>query len=533
MSKFPRVALAAFVSLAASLIAQRAAANMIVNGRFDAIFVVPVPESSTAALVGLGVAALVQFSRRSRERRQNRPDRVLLMRIALFVTTAQALAVDVRADSLPLTCGGLQARIYDGVPGPGVLLASSSSGCPSEASAVHLHGDADASARVALEHTALLHEHIVDIKSSATTRISVSEAYLSIELSPGVTELQLFPSFSVDPLRFSSVLQLEESSSSLRITLVAGSPLLPGESTVWQDSQGAIVPSSLVFPAGSRVQVYSRIASYGEVRHTAGLTFASVPEPCTLLLLAVGFVVVATHGRRRMSRPGNWACGIAIVALSSIAIAAPISVGGLTFSAGEDAFADGAVLISGSLNHTCAAGPVPAAASLSEALTGSDIRQCVNTSDSVGGIAEVFFSNNTILNDAGVDLVIFELSGPQAPGTADARERFGISVSIDGVFSPFLQVDPIATGFNSITDPTLDIFSVQVDLSSFGVPAASSTDRVRLHIRNNNLGTRSADIAALGALHSGPPVPEGATGALLAAGLAALAIGSRMRRRVR
>jgi len=224
---------------------------------------------------------------------------------------------------------------------------------------------------------------------------------------------------------------------------------------------------------------------------------------------------------------------VLLITFPTGAASAPISVAGIAFPAGEEAFADGALLVSGTLNHSCTAGPVPAASSLSEALSGSDIRQCVNTSDSTGGIVEVFFSNNSIRNDPGADLVIFELSGPQAPGTPDARERFGVSVAIGGVFIAFLQVDPIATGFNSITDPTLDIFAVQIDLAAVGVPPGGSIDRVRLHIRNNNLGTRSADIAALGALHSASPVPEPATGVLLGAGIAALTAGSDRWRRTR
>lgn len=221
---------------------------------------------------------------------------------------------------------------------------------------------------------------------------------------------------------------------------------------------------------------------------------------------------------------------VVFLVFATSAAGAPIVVGGFTFADGERAFADNAILISGTVGHSCTAGPVTPATSLAVALSGSDIQQCANTSDSTGGIVEVVFIDNSILNIPGPDLVIFELSGPQAPGTPDPRESFGLSVFTGVSYSAFVDFDPIATGINSVTDPTLDVFSVQVDLTTFGIDAGSSTDRVRLHIRNNDLGTRSADIAALGALNSESPIPEPATGITVCIGLAALTFGRSWRR---
>jgi hypothetical protein len=202
-------------------------------------------------------------------------------------------------------------------------------------------------------------------------------------------------------------------------------------------------------------------------------------------------------------------CFAFFATFAASAEATPITIAGFTFSAGEQAFADNA----------CTAGPVTPATSVANALSGSDIRQCVNTGDSTGGIVEVQFVDNAVVNDLGSDLVIFELSGPQSPGTPDSRERFGVSEFSGGSFSAFIDFDPVATGYNSGTDPTLDIFAAQVDLGAFGVAPGDSTDRFRLHIRNNNLGTKSADIAALGALTSGTPVPEPLTALNLTLGL--------------
>jgi len=216
-------------------------------------------------------------------------------------------------------------------------------------------------------------------------------------------------------------------------------------------------------------------------------------------------------------------------ALASAADATPLVVGGFTFDAGEVAFADDAYLVSGTVGHTCNARSTPAS-SVAEALSGSDVLRCVNNTLSTPGVVEVRFLDNSIENGSGADLIIFELSGPLPPGTADPRERFGVSVLYAGGFSAFSFFDPVATGINTGADPTLDIFAAQIDLSAFAVPIGESVDSIRLDIRNNNLGTRSADIAALGAIHSAQPIPEPAPLIEVILGLVAISLIRRMLR---
>jgi hypothetical protein len=76
-------------------------------------------------------------------------------------------------------------------------------------------------------------------------------------------------------------------------------------------------------------------------------------------------------------------CTAALIVLivgATNALAAPITVGGFTFDAGKEAFADDVSLVSGSgVGFTCATGG-PSTPSYAAALTGSDISQCVNVS---------------------------------------------------------------------------------------------------------------------------------------------------------
>jgi hypothetical protein len=220
------------------------------------------------------------------------------------------------------------------------------------------------------------------------------------------------------------------------------------------------------------------------------------------------------------------AIGAAVCLLATSSLASPINVGGYSFSS-EAAFADDAFLASGTIRFNCLGGGWgvnPPAASASEALVGSDLSHCVNNDTGNTGIVEVVFADNLILNEAGPDLVVFELSGAMPGGTPDPRENFGVSVYDGAGFTPFSYFDPISTGTSFCGDPAqcLDTFSVEIDLSAFGTPDGETVARIRLHIFDVGLGTKSADIGALGALNSAP-VPEPSTALLLGCGVLMLA----------
>jgi hypothetical protein len=195
--------------------------------------------------------------------------------------------------------------------------------------------------------------------------------------------------------------------------------------------------------------------------------------------------------------------------------ATALTIAGFTFPEGEEAFADDAFIAEGVVTGFTEE-------EVRQRITGSDVGPGFRVIHPDEAVIEVLFTDNAIVNQSGTDLVIFERSGALGAGIPDPRERFGVSIFNGFSFSPFVNFDPVDTGF-SASGGTLNLFVVEIDLAAFGIPAGASTDRLRIHLFDNLAGTRSADPTALGALHSAP-VPEPATGALLAIGLAILRV---------
>lgn len=204
-----------------------------------------------------------------------------------------------------------------------------------------------------------------------------------------------------------------------------------------------------------------------------------------------------------------------------IAIGAPISVAGIEFPNGEDDFAKDAVVVSGTVTGS----------SLSEVqatLVGSGITDSIRVITPDVAEIEITFGARQILNESGPDVVVFELSGDQLPGTPDFNERFEVSILGGGFFTPFQVVVPVATGFDDPADSSLDVFAVLLDLSDYGLAPGEVADRVRIRLVDN-LVTRSADPTAVGLLHS-VPEPGPVSDALVALLLGAT-IRSHMRKR--
>lgn len=203
--------------------------------------------------------------------------------------------------------------------------------------------------------------------------------------------------------------------------------------------------------------------------------------------------------------------------LARTAAAAPIAVAGFTFAQGEQAFADDAMVVSGTVT-----GATPA--QVRSTLAGSSLGDSIRVITPDVAVIEVVFSDNAIVNGSGTDLVIFELSGSGRPvGYADITEKFEFSVLGASGFTPFVDVVPVNTGFLAPHDASLSAYVVQIDLADFGFAADETTQRVQIRLVDNLAGTRSADPTGFGALNS-VPVPEPSTGFLLSLGLLTLTL---------
>jgi len=172
---------------------------------------------------------------------------------------------------------------------------------------------------------------------------------------------------------------------------------------------------------------------------------------------------------------------------------ADLTKGPYTFH--DNAFADAAFLVNASV--------MPFGAATSElALTGPDLGSYI-TDFNDGEIIRLEFTDNWIVNDAGADLVLFEIGVEEA---FDVAVYPGDSPS----FTSYVQYLPVDIG---VVDDAPNN-AAAIDLADFGL---GPTDVVhKILVRSAALN--GSEISGAGALHS---LPEPATLALVGAGLAA------------
>jgi hypothetical protein len=217
------------------------------------------------------------------------------------------------------------------------------------------------------------------------------------------------------------------------------------------------------------------------------------------------------------------AASAALCVLPLTADAAPLVVAGFTFEGGEQALADDAAVVAGTVTETTDE-------QVQLTLVGSHLGDSIRVITPDVAVIEILFSDNLILNGDGNDLVIFELSGSATPvGFADVNERFEVSVLGGAGFSSFVEVIPVNTGFLAPHDTSLSAYAVELDLANFGFAPGETTGSVRIRLVDH-LVSRSADPTAIGALNS-TPIPEPGTGFLVGISLVGLAIVKRRRHR--
>lgn len=198
-----------------------------------------------------------------------------------------------------------------------------------------------------------------------------------------------------------------------------------------------------------------------------------------------------------------------MAAAAAIAAAVPATaatlVGGYSFD--DNAFAD--TLISSSGSFTVSGG------SLASVLTDIDAGTYA-FSFSPGAFVELGFTDNSLVNGTGADLVLFELGVPSV---------FRLSITIGGTTRSYSSTD---TGFNA---GGFNLNAVAIDLDDFGIASLASLGSVVIGM--DDCSNTCPSLSLVGALNSGPvgAVPEPSTLALVS--LALLGAGATTRRRVR
>jgi hypothetical protein len=185
---------------------------------------------------------------------------------------------------------------------------------------------------------------------------------------------------------------------------------------------------------------------------------------------------------------------------------AQIPIAGYVFDSA--AAPDVAIPVPGS--HPEFAGPGTACA-VAPTLAGLSLQQSVDTvfTDSLvtswafgRARARLDFTDNVVVNGAGADLVVFEIGG---------AEGFSLQVFVDALctYSNAISYTPAATGFTVDPCGTMvnPINAKAIDLSDFGVLPGAAVQRLLIDNLGQPGGAVGADLAAVMALHSGPPQP--------------------------
>lgn len=187
--------------------------------------------------------------------------------------------------------------------------------------------------------------------------------------------------------------------------------------------------------------------------------------------------------------------------------AATVTVGSLTIE--DTAFADTSSLAAGNTSGTVPDNVLgPTFGSTSQFFTS------LQTNTSSIDILEVGFTNNTLGNDAGADLVVFEASIPTAPA---------VSLSLNGPSVAGTLLERVPLPGSSGTLVNVYVF----DLDDLGVAAGNQVSSIFL----SPTGGGAVQLMAIAALNPGgtlPAIPLPAGGVLLLSGVGAFGL---MRRR--
>lgn len=195
-----------------------------------------------------------------------------------------------------------------------------------------------------------------------------------------------------------------------------------------------------------------------------------------------------------------------------VAAAAPasaVAVGGYTFN--PNAFADTVISSSGTFSTS--------GGTLSSVLTDTDAGTYA-FSFTTGAFVEMGFTDNTLVNGAGADLVLFDLGVP---------DSFKLSITIGGTMLSYASV---ATGESAGGFP---LNAVAIELGDFGIASGASLSSIVIGLDFIGSEGTVPSLSLVGALNSGDVgnVPEPATLLLTGLALGGLGVSSRRKQQAR
>jgi hypothetical protein len=189
---------------------------------------------------------------------------------------------------------------------------------------------------------------------------------------------------------------------------------------------------------------------------------------------------------------GLWMAALTVLVFCGTAANAATTLAGQVFE--DNAFVDAVVVGQGPwIDPTAVIGP-------------NIMSYAQNNPADPGAYLLAIFTDNSIVNGTGADLVLYEASGPGSPGLAGEPAK----ITINGVTNTY----------STLWSGEGGAYSAYINLDDFSVASGDRVDTIQLWGLYS--GTSGTEYMAIGALNNGVPIPAPAAIGLLSFGLVAI-----------